>query len=345
MPAHDEEAGIAATVQSLLALDHPRELFRVRVVADNCTDATAARAAAAGAEVLVRQDPGRRGKGFALAYAFERLLEEGAADAVVLVEADSSASGNLLAAFEARLTSGAQAVQADYGVRNPGDSWRTRLLAIALGAFHVLRSTARERLGVSCGLRGNGMCFTTAVLREVPHRAFSLVEDLEYGVLLGEAGHRVHYAGEAHVYGHMVSGERSARSQRQRWEGGRSRFARERGPSLVRQALVRRSGLLLDLAMDVFVPPLSSPATIAGLGLLVSLAAGARGATLLSGFSLCALAAYVLRGWTLSRTGAPGLRDLLLAPFYVLWKLSLRLRAGASGAWVRTEREGQPPRE
>src|SRR5205823_1926102 len=66
VPAHDEEAGIAATVQSLLALDYPRDLFRIFVIADNCSDETAARAREAGATVLVRDDAARRGKVYAL---------------------------------------------------------------------------------------------------------------------------------------------------------------------------------------------------------------------------------------------------------------------------------------
>src|SRR5688572_20949300 len=66
VPAHDEEEGIAATVASLLDIDYPRERFRVLVVADNCADATADRAAAAGAQVLVREDAELRGKGYAL---------------------------------------------------------------------------------------------------------------------------------------------------------------------------------------------------------------------------------------------------------------------------------------
>src|SRR4051794_23950040 len=64
VPAHDEEAGIAATVASLRAIDYPRALFRVIVIADNCTDDTAARAADAGALVRERNDAGRRGKGY-----------------------------------------------------------------------------------------------------------------------------------------------------------------------------------------------------------------------------------------------------------------------------------------
>ena len=48
VPAHDEEAGIVATVKSLLTTDYPGDRRQVIVVADNCEDATAARAAEAG---------------------------------------------------------------------------------------------------------------------------------------------------------------------------------------------------------------------------------------------------------------------------------------------------------
>jgi GT2 family glycosyltransferase len=345
VPAHDEEGGIAETVRSLLSIDYPRSLFRVVVVADNCSDGTAAGAAAAGANVLVRQDAERRGKGHALDYAFRRSLA-GDADAVVVIDADTVASGNLLLAFACRIEAGAGAIQADYGVRNPAGSWRTRLMTIALAMFHVLRSLARERLGVSCGLRGNGMCFTREVLAQVPHEAFSIVEDLEYGIRLGEAGHRVHYAAEAHVYGEMVTGEKASRSQRQRWEGGRLLIARTYGPGLLRRAVARRDLLLLDLAMDVLVPPLSILAGAVGAGLLASLALALhRGST---GFAVplwvacaAALAGYVLRGWQLSGTGVRGLLDLLCAPAYMAWKLTLLVRPQARRKedWIRTTRE------
>ena len=122
----------------------------------------------------------------------------------MVVDADTVVSRNLLSAFAARFERGASAVQADYGVRNPHASWRTRMMAIALAAFHGVRSAARERLGLSCGLRGNGMAFTKALLHAHPPAAFSIVEDLEYGIQLGYAGIRVEYVPEARVLGQMA---------------------------------------------------------------------------------------------------------------------------------------------
>lgn len=348
VPAHDEELGVAATVQSLLALDYPKDLYRVIVVADNCTDATARVAAAAGALVLERHDPARRGKGHALAHAFARVLEQARADAVVVIDADTTASPNLLRAFSARLGAGAHAAQAAYGVQNPEASWRTRLMVIALDLFHGLRSLARERLRLSAGLRGNGMAFSCAVLRRVPPAAFSIVEDVEYGIALGEAGHRVHYVPEATVLGDIAPRGRAAASQRRRWEQGRAALARAHGPRLFRDGLVQRDAVRLDLALDLLVPPLASLALAAALGAALSTAwhaaLGGSAITMIPWLlSIGFLFAYVLRGLSLSGAGLRGLTALLWAPVYVLWKVGVRLgpRLDPSRDWIRTAREGE----
>src|SRR4051812_5965056 len=82
VPAHNEALGIADTVASLRALDYPEALRAIWVVADNCSDDTAARAEAAGASALVRNDTEKRGKGHALDYAFAESQRRGFADAV-----------------------------------------------------------------------------------------------------------------------------------------------------------------------------------------------------------------------------------------------------------------------
>lgn len=346
VPAHDEEAGISATVKSLLSLDYPAELRRVVVVADNCRDSTAQRAREAGADVLVRVDPERRGKGYALALAFQQFLADGFADAMVVIDADTVVSANLLRAFAARLDEGAGAIQAYYGVRNPEASWRTRTAALAFALFHRLRSLGRERLGCSSGLRGNGMCFTRGLLEQVPHDAFSVVEDLEYGIRLALAGHRVRYADEAEVLGEMPAGAGASRSQRQRWEGGRLQMARRHAPTLLRRGLAARDPVLVDMALDLLVPPLAyltaiAVAGFAGSALASGLAARPLVAPWIWGACLAALGLYVMRGWWLSGLGLRGLEVLFRAPAFLAWKLGLALvrPRGSRGEWVRTPRE------
>ena len=344
VPAHNEEGEIAATVRSLRSVDYPSDLYRVLVVADNCTDGTAAAARAAGADVLVRDDRERRGKGYALAYAFSRSLADGVARAIVVVDADTLVSKNLLAAFAVRFARGASVVQADYGVRNPESSWRTRLMTIALAAFHGVRSTARERLGLSCGLRGNGMGFSRTVIERHPPGAFSIVEDLEYGLQLGYAGVRVEYVDEATVLGYMAVSDGAAGTQRRRWERGRQALVRQHVPQLLAQAWRTRDVRLVDLALDLLVPPLGQLSMVIAVGLAISGIAGLPVATALWGAALAGIVVYVLRGWALSGVGIAGLADLMWAPVYVAWKLMLRVRdkGREPKEWERTIREARP---
>ena len=344
VPAHNEAAGIAATVESLLAVEYPSDRRRIIVVADNCTDDTALRARAAGATVLERHHASERGKGYALAYAYTRSLADGLADVVVVVDADSSVSPNLLSAFSARFAAGAKVLQAEYGVRNANASWRTRLMVIALTMFHTVRSLGRERLSLSCGLRGNGMAFSAPVLRQVPPNAFSVVEDVEYGIALGLAGIRVEYVAEAHVLGDMPTSSRASRVQRARWEGGRLALLRLHAPSLLRAARLSGGRIPFDLLLDLLVPPLTTLAAmiIAGLGVsLVTALVGITGATpvIVWLVSLALLTLYVVRGMVLSGTGLRALRDMLWLPVFMLWKLTAFLSPRSrAGEWVRTPR-------
>jgi len=345
VPAHNESARIEQSLASLRQLDWPADRFRLLVIADNCSDATAQIARGAGAQVLERHDAARRGKGYALERAFDHSRAAGWADAAVVVDADAEVSPNLLEAFAARIEDGAGAVQAHYGVLNPAASWRTGLIAIAHGAFHTVRSRARERLRLSCGLRGNGWCVTHRALRAVPYGAFSVTEDLEYGIALGLAGHRVHYAGEAHADAEMASGEIIAGRQRQRWEDGRFDLIRAQVLPLLSASLRQRSPVCLDLALDLLVLPLSYVAL--NIALLVTAAAllslwhpSLRGWLWAGAASGAGLAVYVLRGWQLSGRGASGLRDLLRAPLFIAWKMLLLLRGHDRREWAPTRRSG-----
>ena len=96
--AHDEEQVIAAKVANALALEYPRELFELIVACDGCADATAERARAAGADLVLELPRG--GKIRAQDAAVERAAGAVLAfsDANALWEPD--AARTLVAAFE-----------------------------------------------------------------------------------------------------------------------------------------------------------------------------------------------------------------------------------------------------
>jgi hypothetical protein len=106
--------------------------------------------------------------------------------------------------------------------------------------------------------------------------------------------------------------------------------------------------VLLDLALDLLMPPLSFIILLDVVGLVASavlaLARGAIGPSLIVwGVSGLFAAGYVFRGWALSGTGAQGLVDLLCAPVYVIWKMTLLLKRSADRGdkWIRTARQGE----
>jgi cellulose synthase/poly-beta-1,6-N-acetylglucosamine synthase-like glycosyltransferase len=229
-------------------------------------------------------------------------------------------------------------------VLNPEGAWRTRLLAIAMAAYHVVRSRARERQRVSCGIRGNGWCVTHKLLAVVEYNAFSLAEDIEYGIEIGLAGYRVHYAGEAHASQDMTVSPAGAGKQRQRWEHGRFQMIRSRTLPLLRAAVRDRSAICLDLALDLLVLPLSYVVLNVGALLVVALLATWWNPAFtfwLWASCACAvvLGAYIYRGWRLSGTGFRGLLDLIGAPIFIGWKLMLMFNRPQPLEWERTERK------
>ena len=353
VPAHNEAFGISETIASLRAVEYPRQSFRVVVIADNCTDDTAAVARAAGAQVIERTDDDRRSKGFALGDVLPVVMADSWVDAVVVVDADSIVSPNVLILCAGRIAAGEDALQVRYGIRNPDDSWRTQLLTVAFACFHDVRSAGRETLGLSCGLRGNGMVFTRRALEVAPHKASSLVEDLEYGMDLADVGVRVGYVAHASVLAEMPNNDEGSRTQRDRWELGRAEF-RRRAVATLREGLRSRDRMQVDLAMDVLVPPLGTVAA-----LTVGSGAIALGVSVLrrridpsvapAAIAAVGLGSHVVAGWRASGTGWKGLSALARVPGYVAWKVRGRSSSGSSSVpvagtgqpWIRTARNRQ----
>ena len=345
VPAHDEAALIARCVRSLEAQSYPSHLYDVIVVADNCTDATASIARSAGAEALVRDEPDARGKGRALRWAIDQVLQRPVPpDAVVVVDADAVADPDFLAALVRPFESGATAVQGESLLSEDG-SPAASLRAAAFLLFNRVRPAGRSVLRLPCDLTGNGMLLASELLRAYPWDAFTSAEDLEYTVNLRLAGVRPVFAGGAILRSPSAPSAEAATHQQLRWEGGKLHVAKKHLPRLVREGLRRRDGRLLGIAFDLAVPPLgllsagAIAATVVGVPLVLL---GALPPWSLASWlaALVAIPVYVLLGLRAARAPRSAYRSLARAPWFVVKKvLSVpRLLRFQADTWVRTDR-------
>jgi hypothetical protein len=349
VPAHDEAAGIAETLAGFHRLDYPRDLFDVHVVADNCDDDTAAIVRRSGWHAHERTDSDQPGKGPALNWLFDRLVEQGAEfDAAAIVDADTTVDPGFLRAMDAALAAGAEVAQGFYSVRDPDASPATTFRFAALACRHHLRALGRCRLGASCGLYGNGMVFRDAVLAR---RRWSghLVEDAELQNELLLDGITVQYVPDAVVQAEMPESTEAATSQNRRWERGRIELARRFVPRLAMRALRQRTHRVADVdaIFDHLVPPVSVLMAFEVGGTLVA-AAGvlaqrrcARVALIADMLAVFAVVGHVLGGLMSVRAPASHYRALLRAPRIAMWKVGVWTGVAVSGdevAWTRTRR-------
>jgi cellulose synthase/poly-beta-1,6-N-acetylglucosamine synthase-like glycosyltransferase len=341
VPARDEEDSVEHTLASLARLEYPRERVERIVIADNCSDRTAAVAGSAGATVWVREGGEAGGKGAALAWGLERLAaERPEVDAVVVVDADCTVAANLLSAVEARLGAGASAVQVAYEVANAEASFASGLRYASFALINFVRPLGKTALGLSSGLFGTGMAFSSALLSRRPWTARSLLEDQEYHLQLVAAGERVQFAGEAWVRSAMPTSLRSSSSQQLRWDAGRAQLIRTWTPHLLARGLRSRDAVRVHAALEPLVPPQSLllAANILSAGLALR---GSRRARRVAFVNLAGQIGFVAGGLALARAPAAVWRALAFAPALALWKLALlgRLWVGRGPtSWVRTER-------
>lgn len=167
IPAHDEEAVIANTVQRLFKLHYPAHLYSIHIVADHCSDRTAEFARRAGAVVHERNEGPRSGKGAALSWLFQRILADPKYDAVIVFDADTRVDEHFLCAMDARLASGAQIIQGQHIISNPGDGWFPALTWSMFLIDNRVQNLGRTNLGWSAKNMGDSICFRTDVLRSV----------------------------------------------------------------------------------------------------------------------------------------------------------------------------------
>lgn len=343
VPAHDEAAGIGAVLARLTERLPPRA--RVLVVADNCSDDTAAIARAAGAEVTERRDPARRGKGYALAHGRARLAAH-PPEVVIVLDADCAAEPGALERLARGAAATGRPVQASYLIEPcPTGSPMLRISGFAFLVKNLVRQAGLVRIGAPAVLTGSGMAFPWAAFADAPLDTGDIVEDLAIGVALARAGLGPRFDAAARVWT-PPAGAGGTLGQRTRWEHGFVATARRVAAPLVAEGLRRGRPGLAWLGLHLAVPPLALLLGIDAAALFLLACAWALGAAawpLAAGMALIGLVALgVVLAWFRHGREQVGPGALLRAPLYLLWKLPiyLKLFRRPETRWVRTDRAG-----
>lgn len=219
--AHNEENVIAQLVESLKKLNYPEDKYDIFVVADNCTDRTAEFAASAGAEVLERCDLSKRGKGFALEYAFNRLFAMPKKyEYICVFDADNIVGADFLIHMNNKINEGCRAVQGYLDSKNPCDSWLTFSYSLWYWINNRIAQLSRGNLNLGCRLGGTGFAVETELIKKYGWGATCLAEDTEFTLKLALNDIKVGWCHEAVVYDEKPLRLDTSINQRKRWVQG-----------------------------------------------------------------------------------------------------------------------------
>lgn len=343
IPAHNEAAVIENTLRNILAQLKPGD--RACVVADNCSDDTAAIARRCGALVWERSDAHNRGKGFALDYGLTQ-LEADHGEVVVIADADCELTPGTLERIAAQAVVERRPVQAVYLMSCPAAPGpRDVVSQFAVMVKNLVRARGVARLGGPCLLSGSGMAFPWEIIRAAKLCSGNIVEDMQLSFDLLTTGHGAALCAEAQVTAPLPRLRQAAVTQRTRWEHGHLKTLLTQVPRLLAAAVRQRRLVLLAAALDLVIPPLSLLVVLWTLAFGVSLATAAISGVwwptgMIAGEGAALFAAILI---TLLAFGSAGTaRTVLLSvPIYVLSKIPIYARfiVRPQTAWVRTERD------
>jgi cellulose synthase/poly-beta-1,6-N-acetylglucosamine synthase-like glycosyltransferase len=346
IPAHNESAGLLPTIQDVQSQLHSQD--RLLVVADNCSDDTAAVARAGGCEVIERHDSRRIGKGFALDYGLRHLSCQ-PPEIVIVIDADcriDPGSIDQLARECARTSRPVQAL--DLMVRSEKSPIDQCVAEFAWRLKNWVRPLGLLSLNMPCQLMGTGMAFPWAVIWSAELASGEVVEDLRLGIELAAAGKAPVFCPAARVTSVFPSSIEAASGQRERWEGGQLRIIIKTAPKMLLAAVEQRNLGLLVLLFDLLIPPLTVLICLLIVDLFCAiiawLALSQSAPVLISLVNLLALSATLVLAW--DKFG----RDILtsdrffLVFKYALSKMGLYIRMYSrkrSPSWIRTERDSR----
>lgn len=224
--ARNEEAVIGNLIDSLQKSDYPKDLYKIFVIADNCTDSTAQICRDKGCYVFERNDTEHIGKGYALNYLFTKLHTEErykdiVPEAYIIFDADNIVKPNFITEINKVYDDGYELITSYRNSKNFGKNWISS--GYGLWFLHEARhlNNSRMILHTSCAIGGTGFLISQKVVKEYDNwKFFTMTEDVECATDFATTGRKAGYCGSAEFYDEQPTTFKQSYVQRERWAKG-----------------------------------------------------------------------------------------------------------------------------
>ncbi|KFI59320.1 glycosyltransferase family 2 protein [Bifidobacterium cuniculi] len=251
--ARNEENVIGNLIRDIQTQTYPARLIDIWIVADNCTDDTAGVARELGCHVVERHDLERIGKGYALTYLLNRMLDSHDADrydAFFVFDADNRLDRHYFAEMNKGFQAGFHILTSYRNAVNLSENWVSSGAALWFIRESRFLTASRMVLGNSCHVGGTGFMFSQQVMRRNRGWKFHLLtEDLEFTMDSVLHGDRIGYVGTAILYDEQPVTFAQSWRQRVRWSKGYLQVFRYYGAALLRRGIKERDFSTIDFML------------------------------------------------------------------------------------------------
>ena len=257
--ARNEQAVIGNLINSIKQQNYPAELIDVIVVADNCTDDTAQIAREHGAICYERFNNMLVGKGYALDYCFNKIVEQfgdyTAYDGYFIFDADNVIDKNYVKEMNKVFDRGYNVITSYRNSKNYDTNWITSGYSLWFIREAKYLNNPRMMLKTSCAVSGTGFLVNSSIIKKNNGWKFNLLtEDIQFSVVNILEGEKIGYCESAVTYDEEPVTWRASLVQRRRWMSGIMQVSRLTLPKLFRNFLRRPSLNRLDGMLQLAFP-------------------------------------------------------------------------------------------
>ena len=241
--ARNEETVINHLIDSINTQTYDQGEVTVFVVADNCTDQTAACARKMGAIVYERLKKTKIGKGHAMEFLLNQMEKDYAPfDGYFVFDADNVLDQNYILEMNKTFSDGYDIITSYRNSKNYGDNWISSGYAIWFLWESEFLNRGRMLLGTSCAVSGTGFFFSRRIIEKYGGwKFFLLTEDIQFTVDNVLSGEKIGYCRQAMLYDEQPVKFQQSFRQRMRWAKGFFQVFHRYGLDLFKGSLQRNT--------------------------------------------------------------------------------------------------------